>query len=116
MQLADEAALDAALDSVPAVEIPDRLREQLLARFERFQEQDNARISRRIARLVASLRELVWPGAPWWQPACALSLSILVGVSAGLAIPAPLSDSGDQQTASVSDTPTAVDIGQDQQQ
>ena len=113
-QLADEAALDEALDSVPAVEIPDRLREQLLASFERFREQDSARISRRIARLVASLRELVWPGAPLWQPACALSLSIVVGLSAGLAIPDPLSQNGDQQVASVSDAPMAVDIGQDQ--
>jgi hypothetical protein len=113
-RLADEAALDEALDSVSAVEIPDRLREQLLARFERFTEQDHARASRRIARLVASMRELVWPGAPWWQPAFALSLSILVGLSVGLAIPAPLPDGGDQQLAAVTDTPTSVDIDQDQ--
>ena len=113
-RLADEARLDEALDSVSAVEIPDRLRAQLLAGFDRFTEQDQARVSRRVRRLVASLRELVWPGAPWWQPAFALSLSILVGLSAGLAIPAPLSDAGDQQVASVSDTPASVDIDQDQ--
>ncbi len=112
--LGDEAALDEALDSVRPVEVPARLREQLLTGFERFIEQDRARISRRIGRRVASLRESIWPGAAWWQPAFALSLSILVGVSAGLLIPDSLSGGSDQQVASVLDAPTPVDIGPDQ--
>jgi hypothetical protein len=113
-QLADEAALDEALDSVSAVAIPNRLREQLLAGFERFTEENRARVSQRIRRLVASMHELVWPGAPWWQPASVLSLSILVGLSAGLAIPDPLPDSVDQQATAISDVPSTVDIDQDQ--
>ena len=113
-QLADEGALDEALDSMQAVEIPDRLRVQLLSQFEYFCEQKNAPIWNRIARLVASLREVVWPGSSWWQPAFALSVSILVGLSAGLAIPDWPSDTGDQQVTSISDTPTSLDIGQGQ--
>ena len=113
-ELAAEAALDEALDSVAVVEIPDRLRERLLSQFDRFTNEKNASISQRIAKLIASLRELVWPGAPWWQPAFALSLSVLVGLSAGLVIPDSLSDNGDQQVTNISDTPTSVDVEQGQ--
>ena len=113
-QLEAEAALDEALDSLPAIEIPDRLHQRLTARFDRFKEEKEERISQRIARLGASLRELVWPGASWWQPTFALSLSVLVGLSAGLVLPYSLADFGDQQTSGLSDTPTAVDIDQGQ--
>jgi hypothetical protein len=113
-QLEAEGALDQALDSAPAIEVPGRLHERLLTRFDRFQEQEQARISRRIAKLIGSLRDLVWPGASWWQPTFALSLSILVGTSAGLVLPDSLADAGDQQVASLSDTPTTVDIDQGQ--
>src|SRR5258707_2468092 len=109
-QLAAEVALDEALDSVSGIEVPDRLRAQLLTGFERFTEQQSARTSRRVPILAASLRELVWPGAAWWQPTCALSLSILIGLSAGLVIPDPLSDGTDQATGGSDSPPAAVHI------
>ena len=111
-QLASESALDQALDSAPAIEIPDRLREQLMIGFDRFAER--GRLLRRLAIHVSSLRNTVWPGAPWWQPAFALSLSVLIGASLGLAIPDTLPDFGDQQVTIVSDAPASVDLDQGQ--
>ena len=113
-QLATESAVDQALDSAPAIEIPDRLREQLMLGFERFEKRGRGRFLGGIAVYVASLKNLVWPGAPWWQPAFALSFSVLVGLSLGLAIPDSISDFGDQQVTMVSDTPTSVDLDQGQ--
>lgn len=113
-QLEAEAALDGALDSLPTIEMPRGLSERLLVQFDRFREQERARISQRVANLLASVRDLVWPGASWWQPTFAVSLSILVGLSVGLVLPDSLVDSSDQQVANLADTPTAVDIDQGQ--
>jgi len=115
-QFAAEAALDAVLSEAPGAEMSDALRLRLLSDYQALMQQQRkpARFSSRIAILVDGLHEYVWPGAPWWKPAFALSLSLLIGVSAGLVAPNPLLDP-DDQTAGIQDAPATLDLGPGQQ-
>jgi len=113
-QFAAEAALDAALSEALDAELPDALRSRLLSDYEAMMQRKPARLASRIVILVDGFRESIWPGAPWWKPAFALSLSLLIGVSAGLVAPNPLLDPDDQMTG-IQDAPAALDLGPAQQ-
>jgi hypothetical protein len=109
-----EAALDAALDRAETVEISEASRLRAFAAFERVADARARSIRVRLSRLMDSVRETVWPGAPWWKPACALSLSLVIGLSLGLTIFSPVSerDSGEQTVASLLDVPQSLDTEQ----
>lgn len=112
---ATEAELDAVLAHAPSAGPSAGLRARLIADFERFAERRSMKLRTRLARKLDATKEFVWPGAPWWKPAFAFSLSVVLGVSAALFVLAPLSeyDEGDQVPASLIGSPQAADLGVD---
>ena len=80
--------LDRLFAVVPAPSVPRALELRILADFDRVA----ARWS------FAKVLDLVWPGAPVWQPACAFALSLMIWL--GVAAFAPLGPAQDE-TASV---------------
>ncbi len=112
---AAESILDARLARAASVTVSAQLGQRLMADFEAFAERQRAKLRVRFARAMRMGKEFVWPGAPWWKPAVALSLSVFVGLSAGMFVLAPLTefDAGDQVVASLIDAPQSAYLEQD---
>jgi hypothetical protein len=69
-----------------------------------------------VFRIVASLRDVVWPGVAPWKPAAALALSLAAGIAAGSYFPfdelvSP--DLADQSASVAFDAPPAFDLGEE---
>jgi small basic protein len=66
-------------------------------------------------RLAQRWGELLWPGAPVWQPVSALALSLVIGLTAGALVPAVAasSASSDQVVAALDTTATVTDLDKD---
>ncbi len=67
------------LSTLPPVDVSAGLAVRILADFDRV-----------VARRHGTLRrfaDLLWPGAPLWQPATALALSLICGLTAGGLLP-----------------------------
>lgn len=94
----DDAAFAAdALAALPAIQPSAALQARLLADFER------ATAPR--TPLLRRLLDALWPGMPAWQPAAAVALSLIVGLTAGALMPtAGVVDTGDQSEAQVADS------------
>ena len=100
--------------------VPAGLEQRILADFDRLA---GARGRRPIPAFAGGARrfaevwaERLWPGAPLWQPASLLALSLAVGLMAGSFVPsrtasASLSTSSDQLVAA--DTGAAMDFYKD---
>jgi hypothetical protein len=108
----EEGTLDASMSAAGDVFASATLRARLVADFEAFAERQSRKLHTRLLLATDAIKEFVWPGAPWWKPAFALSLSIVVGVSAGLLVLGPLTDQseGDQVVASLIDAPQSADL------
>lgn len=78
-----EQRLDRELQSLGSVAVPAGLAVRVLADFERTV----GRPRRRSGSWAARAREVIWPGASWWKPAAAFSLSLLFGIWAGSVLP-----------------------------
>ena len=94
--------LDRLLARVPPPAAPRALEQRILGDFDR--------LSRRwtIARLADRLAELVWPGGPAWQPACALALALAIGLGAAIFAPLEAGAADEASTAFAFDvTPDA---------
>ena len=111
-ELAAQAELDAALAALPAARVPDALRRKLIADFEKWAHKRSRSHSRRVAAVLADIREAVWPGAPWWKPACAFAVSLVIGLWAGLILPDRLSRETSDQTVAFFDAPSGIDLDQ----
>ena len=85
-----EQRLDALLGALGEVEIPPGYAGRLLRRFEQ-----NAQHGSWVLRA----RDAIWPGAAWWKPAVALSLSLVFGIWAGSVAPETFFASGNDQVA-----------------
>ncbi len=80
VRLCDEAAdLDRMLDEAPSVEPSAELRQRVLEGVP----QPAVPWTRRLADVVDAL----WPFGPVWQPATALAVAAILGVSVGLVAP-----------------------------
>jgi hypothetical protein len=99
--------LDVKLGAAGAVQVPVALTNRLLADFARASQRWTAR------RLVTSLADAVWPGAPLWQPAVAFGLALAIGVGIAALAPLELRPTDDPSGAFAFDTVPGGDAGQD---
>ena len=112
-----EAESDAAFASrmvatLPAETASAALEARILADF------DAALVRRRFsprfaaAKLAEGLRDLVWPSAPAWKPASVFALSLLLGLAAGVFVPATSTetDNSDQVQTVALDSAPSLDI------
>ena len=68
-------------------------------------------VSARHARWnVTRLVDAVWPGAPMWKPACALGLSLMIGLGVGALL--PIYNAPDE-TGIATDATPGLDFGGD---
>ncbi len=80
--------LDRLFAQAPAPAVPRALERRILADFDRL-------VARwTFAKALRGVLDLVWPGAPVWQPACAFALSLMIGL--GVAAFAPLEPPADE--------------------
>ena len=93
------------LKALPTVPVPAALQQNILASFD-------AVTARRKASLVARFRDIVWPGAPAWRPALALSLSLAIGLAAGTLVPleSAMADNSEQSTSVALDAPPSFGL------
>jgi hypothetical protein len=108
---ADE--FDRVLDSMRPVEPSGALQASILADFDRTALRPGRRIDLRVRSSLRNVVDVIWPGAPLWQPAFAFTLSLALGIVAGTMIrPESWRDPADDSAVSVLDTPPSVDPGQ----
>jgi hypothetical protein len=106
----DDAVFAAKLlKSLPTTAVSSSLEARILADFDRLA---IGRGEGWAARLVARWSDKLWPGAPLWQPASALALSLIIGLAAGAFVPAATSSTADQSFA-VADTSSVMDLYKD---
>jgi hypothetical protein len=108
----DAVLADELLRRLPTTAVPAGLEARILADFDRIA----ARCAPgALMRLALRWRDRVWPGAPVWQPASLLALSLAVGLIAGALVPAAgvsASTTSDQVFAS-DDAAPAMDLDKD---
>lgn len=112
---ADDAVwFDALVESQPTVPVSASLEARVLASFDDVTARRQAGFGGSIRRLGELFRDTVWPGAPAWQPASVLALSLIVGILAGNYLPlGDLTNDQSEQTASVAlDTPPTFDLNE----
>jgi hypothetical protein len=96
-------ALDATLDRVPSAAASASLNARVLAGFDAAAPHLRAGAFAPLTRAITRVRDLIWPGAPLWQPVSALALSLIVGLVVGVLVPADVyAHGGDDLTASAS--------------
>jgi len=79
--LVDAGAIDRALDAVPVASFSAELSARILDGFERISARPSVR------RFINVAANIVWPGAPVWQPSAALAASLVVGLMLGVMLP-----------------------------
>jgi len=100
------------LKALPTEAVSPALERRILADFDRLA------LGHRegwMARFAAGWGELLWPGAPLWQPASLLALSLVVGLAAGAFVPASTtaSSSTADQSFAIADTSSVMDLYKD---
>lgn len=110
----DAAWLDGALDELTSVAVSAALESRILASFDAVARRRETSLGAAVHRLAARLRDAVWPGAPAWQPAMVLAVSLLIGVVAGSLVPyEDMAMASADQTASIAlDAPPDFDPGE----
>lgn len=81
----DTVFTDRLLKNLPSTAVPAALEARILADFDRI-----AMHRRRpgwLKRLLDRFGERLWPGAPAWQPASILALSLAAGLVVGTFVP-----------------------------
>ncbi|MDR3526245.1 MAG: hypothetical protein P4L57_03130 [Rhizomicrobium sp.] len=105
----DAAFASKFLKALPTQAVPAALEARILADFDRLA---LGRGKGWMARFASGWSELLWPGAPLWQPASLLALSLVVGLTAGAFVPSSTAASTDQ-TYAVADTSSVMDLYKD---
>lgn len=108
----DKGFADRLANDLPDVAPSAALQARILADFDRLPRRMTWRA------LAEGLANTLWPGAPLWQPAAALGLSLAVGLMAGAFVPAMTTSAVTASTASdpvvmASDTPLVMDLYRD---
>lgn len=96
------------LKGLPTTAVPAALSARILADFDRVMAPSRIRL------VVGRIGERLWPGAPIWQPASILALSLAIGLMVGAFLPAPVTPlmKADQTIAAL-DTASEVDLDKD---
>jgi hypothetical protein len=99
------------LKSLPTMAVPAALEARILADFDRV----TAHRGRR-AGWFGRIGETLWPGAPAWQPASVLALSLAIGLMAGGFVPSPAvsTTTSDQVVTAALDSAPLIDFDKDQ--
>jgi hypothetical protein len=104
--LNEALAVDRALDAAPGVVASATLSARIMESF------DNIASRPSIRRLVNVVANLVWPGAPVWQPSAALAASLIVGLALGVLSPLGRDlQTGPQAVAMTTDVSTVFSPG-----
>jgi len=106
--LAEARELDRALASATPPPVPATLERRLLADFDRAQQRWSLR------KLINSGAQIVWPGAPLWQPAAVFAVALTFGIALAILAPLDLRPSEDSSASifALDDAPDS-DVGQD---
>lgn len=86
-------SLDELMVQPEPADVSATLQERLLADFDRAA---SIWTWRKVARAAA---EAMWPGAPLWQPACALGLAVAVGFGVAVFVPLDIAPPNDNASA-----------------
>ena len=89
-ELSDAQFTDRALARLPAVSPPAGFEAGLLAGYDGWRARRRAGLAAVLAGAARGLAQLVWPGAPAWAPAGALTLALLLGAGLGAVLPGGL--------------------------
>jgi len=81
--------LDILLARAPVPAVPAALWRRVLADYDRAAGRPG------LTRLLRLGADLLWPGAPAWQPVCALALALVIGFGAAAFAPLDLADGGE---------------------
>lgn len=110
---ADAAFAVRALSLLADEPVSSDLTARILDDFDRVATAQPA-LGLRLAHRLRALGDLLWPGAPLWQPASVLAFSLILGLAAGLLLPSSALAAGDATqlaSASVSlETPPSLDL------
>jgi len=112
LRMDDAAFADAIVKSLPAPAVPTGLQARILADFDRVAARRESDLAHRLAQ---HWSELLWPGAPVWQPVSVLTLALVIGLTAGAFVPASVGStaSSDQIVAALDTTATVTDLDKD---
>ncbi|GAA0586052.1 hypothetical protein [Rhizomicrobium electricum] len=93
--------------ALPTTAVPAGLEARILADFDR--------LAVRRPGWLGRFGERLWPGAPAWQPASILALSLAVGLMAGVFVPSPTaySTTSDQVVTAALDSAPVMDFDKD---
>ena len=83
----DPQFVDRALARLPAVSPSAAFEAALLAGYDGWRAQRHAGLLASLAGAARGFAQMVWPGAPLWAPAAALSLALLLGAGLGSILP-----------------------------
>jgi hypothetical protein len=100
------------MQRLPSTPVAASLEARILDDFDRLAAK---RAPGALMRRLLRWRDAVWPGAPLWQPASLLALSLLIGLMAGALVPASSLSTGTtaDQTLTADDTTAAFDLYKD---
>ncbi len=94
--LPQDEAVAAVLAAFPEAEPSAGLQARILADFD-------AVTLRRARPWAWRLSDLIWPGAPVWQPASLLALSLVLGLTVGILLPSPPAATNDGAAVAAAD-------------
>ncbi len=103
----DAVLVGKLLQALPSAAVSPALEARILADFDRLA---FARSNGWMAHFAVRWGELLWPGAPLWQPVSLLALSLVVGLTAGAFVP---SATASDQSFAVADTSSVMDLYKD---
>jgi hypothetical protein len=111
----DAAFVNEMMAKLPATAVPPSLEARILADFDRVAEANRPGAVTRWAR---RWRDSVWPGAPVWQPASLLALSLAIGLMAGALVPTStlataVNSGSSEQALTATDTASTLDLYKD---
>ncbi len=97
---------------LPTAAVSAALQARILADFDRVVAE---RAPGALGRLLGRWRDAVWPGAPVWQPASLLALSLAIGLMAGTLVPSSTfsTSTASDQTLTAVETAPALDLYKD---
>lgn len=95
--LAAAAALDAVLDRLVAEPTGASFHARVLATFDAVA----AERKRGPSAMLRALFDIIWPGAPLWQPASAFAVSLAAGIVLGVLVPYTMSAHDSDPSANI---------------
>lgn len=110
-EMDDKIFADKLMKALPTVAVPSALEARILADFDRIA----ARRSSGLKGFVEGWAQRLWPGAPLWQPASVLALSLAIGLMAGAFVPSfnSASTATNSDQTLVADSTSVMDLYKD---